>query len=533
MKRFGVMLDCSRNAVMKPKEIINFAKIVRSFGYNTLLLYTEDTYEVENEPYFGYMRGRFSAAELKSVVKSCAAAGMEVIPCIQTLGHLDGIFRWQVYKEINDCDNILLVNEERTYELIERMFVTLGKIYTSKYVHLGMDEAFMLGLGKYRVKYGVRNRMDIFTAHLQRVCAIAQKYGFTPIIWSDMFFRMTNGTYYPEDPVISEQIKASIPHGVHLVYWDYYHAEQAHYEKMLNAHFDAEHDVWFAGGAWSWTGFASGNKRTEETMFPAMDAVKKFPVENVFLTLWGDNGKECSFYSLLPSLFAVKKYYDGERDSEKIKAEFYALTGEDYDAMRALDAPNFVGGNRAVACNVCKHMLYNDPFNGIFDLSVKDGVDREYEQWAKNFAQYAQTSKHYGYIFQSHAALCRLMSVKYALGARTRKAYANGDRKELLRIAGDYKKAEELLVHFHDAFEKLWFTENKPHGFDVQDLRLGGLRQRLISCRARLLSYARGEIDDIAELGETLLCWSGDGNASCAGTPSFNRWIENATVNGI
>ena len=28
MERFGVMLDCSRNAVMKPQEVKNFAKIL-------------------------------------------------------------------------------------------------------------------------------------------------------------------------------------------------------------------------------------------------------------------------------------------------------------------------------------------------------------------------------------------------------------------------------------------------------------------------------------------------------------------------
>ena len=52
MKRFGVMLDMSRNAVMKVEEIKNFAKIIKSFGYNMIQLYTEDTYEVENEPFW-------------------------------------------------------------------------------------------------------------------------------------------------------------------------------------------------------------------------------------------------------------------------------------------------------------------------------------------------------------------------------------------------------------------------------------------------------------------------------------------------
>lgn len=38
MKRFGVMLDMSRNAVMKPQEVKNMARILKSFGYRRILL---------------------------------------------------------------------------------------------------------------------------------------------------------------------------------------------------------------------------------------------------------------------------------------------------------------------------------------------------------------------------------------------------------------------------------------------------------------------------------------------------------------
>ena len=56
MKTLGVMLDCSRNAVMKPQKVKEFAKLIRDMGYNMLQLYTEDTYEIEGEPFFGHMR---------------------------------------------------------------------------------------------------------------------------------------------------------------------------------------------------------------------------------------------------------------------------------------------------------------------------------------------------------------------------------------------------------------------------------------------------------------------------------------------
>jgi len=69
---FGVMIDCSRNGVMKPKQVMRFIDALAKMGYNMLELYTEDTYEVEGEPYFGYLRGRYTGKEGGSSV---------VIPC--------------------------------------------------------------------------------------------------------------------------------------------------------------------------------------------------------------------------------------------------------------------------------------------------------------------------------------------------------------------------------------------------------------------------------------------------------------------
>ena len=66
-RRFGVMLDCSRNAVMNLPTLKKWIDLTADMGYNTLLLYTEDTYEVDNQPYFGHLRGRYSQKELKEI----------------------------------------------------------------------------------------------------------------------------------------------------------------------------------------------------------------------------------------------------------------------------------------------------------------------------------------------------------------------------------------------------------------------------------------------------------------------------------
>lgn len=61
----GAMLDASRNAVMRVDAIKQMLRYMAVMGLNGLMMYTEDTYEVPELPYFGYMRGRYTAEELR------------------------------------------------------------------------------------------------------------------------------------------------------------------------------------------------------------------------------------------------------------------------------------------------------------------------------------------------------------------------------------------------------------------------------------------------------------------------------------
>ena len=529
MKRFGAMLDMSRNAVMKPNEVKNFARILKSFGYNMLQLYTEDTYEVDGEPYFGYMRGRYTKEELSDIVNYCETIGIEVIPCIQTLAHLNQIFRYGDYAKIRDTADILLVGDERTYEFVENMFRTVKQVFKSEYVHIGMDEAHMLGLGRYLDRNGYRNRFDILSEHLAKVIEIAKKYDLKPIMWSDMFFRLANhGVYYSNEDIITDEIVAKCPDGVELVYWDYYHDDKNFYDNMIAQHQKFGKPTWFAGGAWSWNGFAPLNKWSIDSMSAAMKSCAQNGIENVFFTMWGDNGKECSFYSLLPSLFTFRKIYDGITDEAEIKKLFKEVTGENFDSMIALDLPNRVAPDNLIRSDVSKVMLYNDPLIGIYDLAVNECAPADYKAHAKTLYEYAKGSK-YAYLFESEAALCELLSVKYDLGMRARTAYKNGDKETLSAIVNDFEKASELLEVFYQKFKALWMKENKPFGFEIQDIRLGGLKQRFITAKEKIAAYVNGEIDAIEEFDVEVLEYVRPGTKGKM--PQLNSYTAIASAN--
>ena len=209
--KFGVMIDCSRNAVMNVSAFKKMADILSSLGYNTIRLYTEDTYEVDGEPYFGYLRGRYSKAELREMDAYAAERGVELIPCIQTLAHLATTLRWPCYSGMVDCRDIMMAGEDSTYALVEKMVAHMARCLRSRRINIGMDEAYMIGLGKYREKHGIRPAADIMLEHVERVMDICRKYGYAPMMWSDMFFHMAAGGYTGEENAIPQEVIDRVP----------------------------------------------------------------------------------------------------------------------------------------------------------------------------------------------------------------------------------------------------------------------------------------------------------------------------------
>lgn len=536
-KTFGTMLDCSRNAVMTAESVKRWIDLTAKLGCNTLHLYMEDTYEVDGQPYFGHLRGRYSKAELKQIDAYAAAHGMQVIPCIQTLAHVNALFHWPVYREIRDAADILLTGDERTYALVDGMFRTLRECLRTNIVNIGMDEADLLGLGKYLTLHGYRDRFSILMEHLRRVSEMAKKYGFELLMWGDMFFRLAGGDYFtnfnqdPELGEIPEEVRQLVPENIHLVYWDYFSRDRQSYERNIDAHNAIKSGSWFAGGLWTWAGFAPHITFSIATMREAMKACHAKGVENVVMTMWGDNGAECSKFAVLPALFTVSQMAQDIDDVETIHANFEREFGIPFEDFRALDLIGTQNDSAEAIYNPEKYLLYCDPFMGQFDNRVKSGDAAGYADCAARLSRY-ESHAEYGYLFRSLRTLCDFLRVKADLGIRTRAAYLSGDKTAAKALCSDYDTAVERLADFYAAYEQQWMHENKPQGFDVVDLRIGGQRQRLLHCRDRLLAYAEGRLDRIEELEEPVLDCCCEEKADGQATRAI-FWHEIASANVI
>ena len=99
--------------------------------------------------------------------------------------------------KIRDSADILQPEKEETYQFIEKLLSSVKENFSTNRVHLGMDEAVMLGLGNYLKENGYKKGSLIIREHCNRVVDICRKLELKPMIWSDMYITANStGGYY-------------------------------------------------------------------------------------------------------------------------------------------------------------------------------------------------------------------------------------------------------------------------------------------------------------------------------------------------
>jgi hypothetical protein len=239
-----------------------------------------------------------------------------------------------------------------------------------------------------------------------------------------------------------------------------------------------------------------------KTMKVALEAAKRKGVKHLINTAWGDDGAEASVFSVLPSIayFSLKARGVSE---EEMRLEFKALTGYSFEDFLKIEGPNNCAGTAPnERANPTKYALFNDAFSGIFDPMLDEEEKKYFSIAAKDLKK---LGGQYGYMFAAAASLSDVLYEKYDLGLQLRKAYQEKDTDTLLALAKRMEKILRKLRTYLEKFRAQWYTENKTYGFEIHEYRLGGLIERIKSCKKRLEAYCRGEITEIDELSEELL----------------------------
>ena len=494
----GMMLDMSRGGVMTVEAVKRMIDAQAALGLNLMMLYTEDTYPVAGYPYLGYLRGRYTEAELRELDDYAASSGVELVPCIQTLAHLEQFLQWHESTPLKDNDICLLVDEPKVYDFIRAELESVSRLFRSRRVHIGMDEAHGIGLGRYYALHGPTDRFSLLTRHLNRVVDLCQGLGLKPIMWSDMFYRLgsAKNDYYDPNARVPERAVADIPQ-VALCYWDYYHQDEGFYAGMLEGHRRMGKEVVFAGGLWTWSGFLPQVKRTEATAFPALRACLKAGVSTVLATLWGDDGCETDYRLTLNQLpiYSEHCWLGDACTVEECHRQGERLTGLPqgvYEAMGAFypSAEDLRPG---------KMLVYADPLypllEGLWDLT---GYAESLEKSAEVLAGYPDDPR-----CVYAGLLLTIARKKLSWISALRPAYVRGDRAEVGRMAREELPAlRALYERLMTVWRGQWEEARKRNGWETPCARLGAVMARLDDAQHTLLRWAEGQADRVEELEE-------------------------------
>lgn len=508
-KTIGIMPQCA-NGSLTVETIKSIIRYMARMGMNFMMLYTEEAFEVEDLPYHGYMHGRYTQKELKECDEYADLFGIEMIPCIQTLAHLATCLRWDYTNEIKDTQDVLLVGEDKTYAFLEKIIRAASAPYKSKRIHLGLDEAFDLGFGKYLEKNGYEPQIDIFLKHLHKLAEIVKKLGLEPMMWSDMYLSTASATgdMYDRELVIPQEVIDSAPEEFSLVYWDYYNKDKEAYQKAFDQHERFKAKTIFAGGIWLWNGFVPNLEKTMITTKPALEVCIERGIDEVIATIWGVNN---GIYTILPGMQLYAEYgYQDEVTDELVKKRFHACTHEDFDAFEAISKLDYITDVTAQSwfnpSDPSSFLLWQNIMMGLFDKHI-EGTDTHgyYEKIAAELDEHSQKSR-FKNTFNYYKELASTLSLKADIGVRIKAAYDAGDKAALKDISENVlPEIEKRLKSLRIAHMKMWHESRMPFGWEKLDMLYGSLINSADTAVCRINAYLRDEISRLEELEEQRL----------------------------
>ena len=527
--RLGAMIDVSRGRVLKTDVLKTRFNQMKKMGYEQVMLYTEDVFKLPDEPKWGYMRGGYTLADVQSLKAHADGLGLVMIPCIETLGHLGQALRWGDYDDIRNTPEVLLVGEEKTYALIDKMLAFWEKAVGGKRIHLGMDEAFGFASEKYAKRHPDRLPVDVFLEHLSRVNDLCAKHGFAePIIWSDMFYRIASKThdYYDPEARADASLSARIPKNVRLCYWDYYHGDQKVYEGMIDGHRSLGSEPILAGGIQLWQHFVNDREKSVATATAFLNAARAKGVTEFFFTLWGDDGGYAIPDVALEGLFAGAELAAGrtaEPTAENCE-RFQKITGLNYCSLARLGDINRHYADAWPDMILEASILYDDPlycgnYRNYLVRKPSEVKDRRFycavykdaawrDDGEKVMADYRQTLADCADLTgvpRVVTALVKTLAKKVAYEADVLAAWKAKDRAALERIAvRDLPALVSQMKAFMELYRKDWYATSQPFGFETVQKRNAAALARLQEAQRRLKDYLAGKSATIEELDEAM-----------------------------
>ncbi|XP_042336643.1 hexosaminidase D-like isoform X2 [Sceloporus undulatus] len=201
-----------KGAAPKVAYLEQIFPLFSKLGANGVLIEYEDMFpftgelEILRSPY------AYSEEDIGKVLELAERNKLEVIPLVQTFGHVEFILKHDKYRHLREVErfpNSFNPHVPETLAVVKAVLTqVLNKHRRSHWVHIGADEVFHLGEGMDSKNWMSRNAGDLgkmYLSHIREVVSFVagQPGGFQALLWDDMLRKVSEAAI--QDSGIAKQ----------------------------------------------------------------------------------------------------------------------------------------------------------------------------------------------------------------------------------------------------------------------------------------------------------------------------------------
>jgi hypothetical protein len=305
----GVMLDVSRGKVPTLDTLQGLVDLCVRLKLNALMLYVEHTFRYRRHPEIGADASPLEAATLRELDAYAAAHHVELIPSLQSLGHMDHILDLERYAHLAETERRWTISpaEPGTYELLADLYDEFLPNFHSRLFNANCDETFDLGLGKSAARQRELGPGGVFLEHVNRVRELARAHGKRTMIWADMVH--AHPQRIPE-----------LDRDLLLLDW-WYEADHAY--DRVERFAEAGLEFLVCPGTSSWNCLFPRLENSLENIQRYAEAGKRHGARGLLLTDWGDFGHyNLQGYSWFGYAWAAEQAWSGAAEPRTFDRAF-------------------------------------------------------------------------------------------------------------------------------------------------------------------------------------------------------------------
>jgi len=469
----GVMLDVSRGKVPSEAQLRALVDLCVRLKLNVLMLYVEHTFRWRRHPAIGADAWGLEAETLRALDAYAAERHVELVPNLQSLGHMEHVLKLPAYAELAETDArwTLACADPRSYELLRDLYEEYVPNFRSRLLHANCDEPWDLGKGRSQALAESLGPGGLFLEHVRRVRELARGLGRRPMIWADFVH------HHPERI-------AELDRDVLLCEW-WYEAEFDFDRVQVFAKHGLE--FWVCPGTSSWNCLFPRMENALINVARWADAGRRHGASGLLITDWGDGGHYNQLGgSWLGYAWAAQQAWSGDVDPGAFDRAFGRVlfgdgSGEAARLYRELGGLHDAGF-RIFNGSPLQFLFFDDLDAAWFVRGIEaKAARRTLARLDRVSARLAASTGRFGADALTHAELCWAAEASslalrrglagqrwiawrerpVRLDARARRALA----RELGALAGEQRALAARL-------RRLWLARSRPSNYEITARRL-------------------------------------------------------------